>query len=341
MKNKYFKQNWREAYSDLDFYEKSIFQFLFIIVCFAIILTPIRWFDREFGLVIINTTLVGFMLLVNALFLRKHNKAAKVVFVVSCVSIMLATVYIHGEKQLYWLYPLVAMLFFTMPAKIAFVVSSVLMGVIALMLLGDGVPISQLLQLIASVQYIVVVVFIFCSCVETQFKKLGQEALTDPLTGLGNRRSFDRFISTVEKRDNKSTSTMYLALIDIDNFKQINDNHGHQIGDLILKHLSEMIQANSRLSDLAYRVGGEEFACVLRASDIKHAEGSLERLRADVSSSGFSDEAKGISIKYTISIGIAAFDQDSHEWFESADEALYRAKHDGKNRIECIGAVLV
>jgi len=304
-------------------------------------LTPIRWFEGEFGLVIINITLVGFMFLVNALFLRKHNKAAKAVFVTSCISIMLITVYIHGEKQLYWLYPCAAMLFFTMPAKIAFVVSSSLLGVIAIMLLGIDVPISQWLQIIASVQYTIIVVYVFCSCVETQFAQLGKEASTDVLTGLGNRRSFDRYMSTVEKRENKSTSTLYLVLIDIDNFKHVNDNYGHQIGDLVLKDLAELIQANSRLSDLAYRVGGEEFACILRATDIKHALASLERLRVEVSKKGFSDENKGISIKYTISAGIAAFNLDSHEWFESADEALYRAKNHGKNRIECTGAVLV
>jgi len=340
MKNKFLKKNWRDAYSNLDFYEKSIFQFLFVIVCFAVILTPIRWFQREFGIVIINILLVSLMFLVNALFLRKRNKAAKTVFVVSCVSIMIATVYMYGEKQLYWLYPCVAMLFFTMPAKIAFAMSSLLLVAISILLLGDDLPVSQLLQIVASVQYIIVVVYVFCSCVETQFKHLDQEAITDVLSGLGNRRSFDRFMSGLDKSDSRNSSLMFLALIDVDNFKQINDNYGHHVGDDVLQHLSELIEENSRPADLSYRIGGEEFACIFSASDIKQASSFLERLRFEVANSGFSDDEKEISIKYTISVGIAAFSQDCREWYESADEALYRAKHHGKNRIECNGAVL-
>jgi diguanylate cyclase (GGDEF)-like protein len=163
-------------------------------------------------------------------------------------------------------------------------------------------------------------------------------SITDPLTGAANRRHFmERLLAEVEasRRDGVPFS---VALIDIDNFKSVNDLHGHLAGDEVLRRLAAACMAQVRDGDIFARFGGEEFAVLLPQTGIEQAMQWLERLRQQVSE--LRVELPEVQIGVTVSIGVASPTVAAspaalqlNAALRLADEALYRAKRDGKNRV--------
>jgi two-component system cell cycle response regulator len=157
-------------------------------------------------------------------------------------------------------------------------------------------------------------------------------AITDKLTGLYNRRYFDHFLDFEIKRASRQKASLALLMMDIDNFKLINDTLGHLFGDKILNKLGEIIKSIIRETDLAARYGGEEFSIVMSNTGFEEAADIAERLRKAINQYNF-DVTKRPT---TVSIGIALYPSDStslQDLLSNADRALYRAKHEGKNRV--------
>lgn len=158
-------------------------------------------------------------------------------------------------------------------------------------------------------------------------------ATTDGLTGLFNHRVFQEKLSEELKKLSRYSEPSSLLLADIDFFKKINDTYGHPSGDLVLKEVSKIIGEAIRDIDIPARYGGEEFAAILPRTDSKGAMNIAERLRKAVMSASFSSDTS--SLKVTLSIGIATTPSDAktkEELIEKADEALYYAKNNGRNR---------
>jgi two-component system cell cycle response regulator len=158
-------------------------------------------------------------------------------------------------------------------------------------------------------------------------------AVTDQLTGLFNRRYMSRHLNTLMS-DNAGKQVSFL-LLDVDFFKQINDTYGHDIGDEVLREFAARISANVRGIDLACRYGGEEFVVVMPDTDLSFAYMVAERLRQSVADAPFAISAAARQVPVTISIGVAASGGgDTPEvLLKRADQALYRAKRDGRNRV--------
>ena len=163
-------------------------------------------------------------------------------------------------------------------------------------------------------------------------------SITDPLTGAANRRHFmERLLAEVE-RSLRTGAPFSVALIDIDNFKSVNDLHGHLAGDEVLRRLAAACMGEVRSGDTFARFGGEEFAVLLPDTGIEHALQWLERLRQQVA--GLRVEMPSAQIAVTVSIGLASptvvaspASMQINTALRLADEALYRAKREGKNRI--------
>jgi two-component system cell cycle response regulator len=157
-------------------------------------------------------------------------------------------------------------------------------------------------------------------------------AITDKLTGLYNRRYFDHFLDLEIKRSSRQNASLALLMIDIDNFKQINDTLGHLFGDDILNKLGKLIKTKIRETDMAARYGGEEFAIVMSNTGLKEAVRIAERIRQSIQAYSFDTE----NFLTTVSIGIALYPSDAHSLnalIEKSDKSLYKAKRDGKNRV--------
>jgi len=155
----------------------------------------------------------------------------------------------------------------------------------------------------------------------------------DFLTGLYNRRYFfnamDNYINEITDSDEKFA----VAMIDIDHFKKVNDTYGHDTGDKVIVHLSEILTSSTNHKDLVARFGGEEFCVVLKNTDQSSAMDIFERLRQEVDKTAvYSD--KGEEIRFTISIGVAmSGDESIKDTIDQADMMLYKAKQDGRNRV--------
>ncbi|RLJ71193.1 diguanylate cyclase (GGDEF)-like protein [Hydrogenivirga caldilitoris] len=161
-------------------------------------------------------------------------------------------------------------------------------------------------------------------------KELKELALRDPLTGLPNRRILMDFLGFEINRANRKGTPLSIAFVDIDDFKQINDTYGHLVGDRVLKALSGILKKNLRSTDLVGRYGGEEFLIIMPETDLKTAVKVMERLRKRIEETHF--EPVG---RVSVSIGITELraGDDMNSVLGRADEKLYQAKREGKNRV--------
>ncbi len=163
-----------------------------------------------------------------------------------------------------------------------------------------------------------------------------RDGLTDPLTGLANRRAFDLELEAIGAHASIS-SPAHLALVDIDHFKQVNDAHGHDNGDEVLRIVGEVLLAKVRRESLVARLGGDEFGLLLPAASPHYAVGIAIRLCEFLASRPLIMRGQPeVSERITLSIGVAAWHagESSARWYARADAALYRAKRSGRSRVE-------
>lgn len=161
--------------------------------------------------------------------------------------------------------------------------------------------------------------------------QLAELTTRDPLTGAYNRRFLTESLEGKLIARRKSKESLYILMMDLDDFKLLNDTYGHSFGDEVLEEVVKHVQSILRKEDVFARYGGEEFVAVLNTTDMETAKGVAERIRAAVENIKFSIE----TVVCTISIGLAkAHEDDQFEDFVNrADAALYRAKQTGKNRV--------
>lgn len=183
-------------------------------------------------------------------------------------------------------------------------------------------------------------VLIISSVIINEAKQTNQKAnilqsmaTTDKLTGLMNRRYFDRRLTEEIARARRHTSNLSLAMFDVDHFKRINDTYGHTVGDLVLAEFGALVLDNTRESDISSRYGGEEFALILPETTQMEAYDLLERVRALVESYTFVKDQTPVAA--TISVGIAQYDPEMtvKDFIEQADSCLYQAKQSGRNKV--------
>ena len=159
----------------------------------------------------------------------------------------------------------------------------------------------------------------------------------DALTGLHNRRFFDQRFRGLYQRARLLGLPLSVLIFDIDNFKQVNDVHGHAAGDAVLREFSNRLSANVRVQDLVTRYGGEEFIIAMPQAAIEVAMGAGERVRAAIASPGFPISNDIIST-VTVSVGVATMspdDRQAEDMLARADAALFSAKGLGRNRVAC------
>ena len=160
-------------------------------------------------------------------------------------------------------------------------------------------------------------------------------AVTDGLTGLGNRRQFDRHAGALVKRAGASGAPLTLMMLDIDRFKPINDAHGHPAGDEVLREFARRVRRGIRSQDSAFRIGGEEFAVLMPGTDRSVAFSVAERLRGGIAAHPFLIDGGRIQLDVTVSAGLATLESsdDSAGLLAKADAALYLAKRAGRDRV--------
>lgn len=168
---------------------------------------------------------------------------------------------------------------------------------------------------------------------ETQLQVMGEKVHEDHLTGILNRRGFDNAYQREASYAARNQTPLCFALLDIDNFKQLNDTHGHHVGDNALCHLVAAVKETVRMEDVVSRYGGEEFAILLPNTTLKEATQAISRIRRYMTKKFFLHDNNRLLI--TFSAGVAQFHpgESQEDIFKRADTALYSAKKNGKNQI--------
>ncbi len=168
---------------------------------------------------------------------------------------------------------------------------------------------------------------------EERFRAV-QLAMVDPLTGLNNRRAFQRLVRPVWNNGLRKGHAMSVVMLDLDHFKQINDRYGHGCGDRVLRKLAQLLGREARSSDVVARWGGEEFILFLGETTLKEAKALAERIRRKLATVHLQEE--GETLTFTASFGVASLDgscTDLNELIATADKGVYAAKRSGRNRV--------
>lgn len=295
----------------------------------------IRAFYAEWSIALLDLfAILSTSLLFIYVYLTGKIQFARWVLALLCIGVVLGTIGLKGAQQIVWLYPGVICIFFLLKPQQSLIITT---SMIALL----GVFLWEQLSYISIVQYVfstlitLLFSYAFADRMIRQQAELRELSIKDPLTGAGNRRALEEKLLEVTEQNNiKKAQVSSIILIDLDEFKKVNDQYGHSVGDTILRDFAEVVSQILTADDHLYRFGGEEFVII---SHIRNQENTLtlaEQLRESIEEHRFEQE-----LRITISLGIAEYkpDETGFEWLGRADKAMYRAKDAGRN-LCCIAA---
>lgn len=295
----------------------------------ALAITPFGFWrlnNGELGQGLFDLTLV--IVLLGLAYLCLQEKLLRLIsFVVASIYVLssLLVAYKFGPLGHYWFFPAIVAGFFVVRASEALGLAA--LGFLAHVLLasrqGWGIELGTF-----AATSLLVCIFInaFTTRLRQDNHRLYLDSTIDSLTGAGNRRLFDDVLA--ELPEDANHETMSLLMLDVDHFKVINDHYGHAIGDRCLNRLAQLIISNLQPSQRLFRYGGEEFVLLVSGSAAE-AQALAERLRSEVEHTQLIREAM-----ITVSIGIATkYSQEKlRAWMRRADDAMYEAKQQGRNR---------
>lgn len=241
----------------------------------------------------------------------------------------IAVATLAGEAGLFWLYPAFICTFFL---TLTWVAAAANFSTIVFLCIHGAAfnSAEQMLSFAITAIVVSACASVFALRNEGQCQRLEQLAIHDPLTGVKNRRSLNEEINKAIAGHARNRASYGLAILDVDHFKIVNDTYGHSVGDSILIDLARLIEGGIRCTDQVFRYGGEEFVLLLPDVDKKNLEALMQRMRSTLHKS-----LKSPAGIVTVSFGLASLltDEDATQWFSRADQALYRAKATGRDRI--------
>jgi diguanylate cyclase (GGDEF)-like protein len=257
------------------------------------------------------------------------------------IAFSLANTHGYSDGAVLYMWPVLWMAYFFGNRGTAFIVVWIaLVHAIALAAMPGGQGnADRWMDVTVSVLVVAVVVRMLAARNEQMVAALTTEARVDPLTRVLNRRGLDERLDRELRHAAREQTAIAVVLFDIDHFKSVNDEHGHEIGDRVLSWLGAVLQEQVRGVDIVARAGGEEFVVVLPGQDAVAAHAFAERVRVALAENGpNSDRARfGIAdaMVLTVSGGVAAAiaPPDAQALIEAADQAMYRAKRAGRNRV--------
>lgn len=240
------------------------------------------------------------------------------------VSAVLA-INVFGTLATYWLYPILISTIFLLPRREALITNIAMIGLSSIAALSHLSP-SVVLRYLISLVVTAIIVHVVVKAVRVLQAELRSLSVTDPMTGAFNRHELPKALEYTIANYPCSC----IAIIDIDKFKQINDVHGHDIGDKVIIDMVKAINASTTDKELLFRLGGDEFLLLIQDRDLRLAERLMNHLTNQIRMTNFAHKQT-----VTISSGVAESKtfEEIKEWMKRADLALYESKHLGRNRV--------
>ena len=250
--------------------------------------------------------------------------------VAGCTAGCMAIAMLTGLPGVLWTYPVLLADYLLVSRWRALLMSFVTVG-LTILVDEDLRPGLEMITYATTTSVVSVFAYIFAHRTERQRERLQALATRDPLTGAFNRRAMDHELDLAVEAHRRHGTAFAIALLDLDEFKRINDRYGHEAGDQVLVALVDLLESHFRKLDRVYRLGGEEFVVLLSAAEAAALVAVCEAFRARVER-----ELRYAEESITVSIGAAALQpsQTARQWLGDADAAMYRAKRNGRNRVE-------
>lgn len=259
---------------------------------------------------------------------KNFELGTKILSAIALTAVVL-TIYLKGADQQLWLFPALISTFYLYKPKTG-AVFSITTTIIVMPIIFQQTSLVTLATMLITLAITLSFAYIFATQMAHQRQLLVEQATKDPLTGAGNRRALSEKVEQLIASFKRTGSKVTLLLLDLDNFKNINDTFGHNVGDRFLVGMTKLLKSRIRASDSLFRFGGEEFIIVAENTGINSAEILAEELRISVEKTKIIAEAT-----VTVSIGIAelVMDENNEQWIKRADNALFKAKETGKNKV--------
>ncbi|MFZ6747544.1 GGDEF domain-containing protein [Undibacterium sp. Ren11W] len=310
--------------------EETIFLMLGALSIFSIFpFGVVRLLQGNWALAAVDLTIVlvivGVMIFV---WMTQKIRIASILATIFYSAGMLASVYVKGHALVYWVYPTMIAAFFMLNASEALLINTTSL-VLLVVTLFDRMSLLDLSSVVITLILINLFSYIFSYRTNLQHLELNHQAELDFLTGVGNRRAFNRKMTELFRPHNARIDAC-LFVLDLDHFKYVNDQFGHAVGDQVLVRFCELMRSRIRAIDSMFRFGGEEFVIVAMRTDHESAKNLAEELRALVEGTIFIP-----NYQVTVSIGVAkrCEAESGDAWFQRADAMLYEAKQAGRNQI--------
>jgi len=249
------------------------------------------------------------------------------IFLPATILTFIITIYVHGVAGTYWSFMLVLACYFVLPISRA-LFFNIFILVIFIPYASNFLEHDSSFRFSFALFGTSLFAYFGIREIDKLHAILKVQAITDPLTGLFNRSLLDDSLEQSIGQSHRTGLPMTLISLDIDHFKEINDNLGHDIGDVILKRLGELLHNRVRSADRTFRVGGEEFLILLHNVNKNKAVQIAEELRVQIEKHEF------IPLQsITMSFGVSELDKNmtSSQWLKAADVNLYKAKEAGRN----------
>lgn len=262
-------------------------------------------------------------------------------FILFGMLILICGILVHGgynRTGIYWIYTYPLLTFFLKGNKTGIIWNFVFFLVVLIFAFLDYkniVPVAfsqdEIRQALLAYTIVMVLAYIFEEALLKSYKEVSRLAVTDQLTGLYNRHYIFEKLNDEIERAKRFGKKFCLILLDIDDFKNINDRFGHDVGDYVLFEVAQVLRDTTRSVDTVGRLGGEEFIIICPNTDIVGGLIIAEKIRSSIGELNIPDVGR-----ITVSVGVAEFtgEETAHELIKSADTALYRAKRSGKNKVE-------
>ena len=298
---------------------------------FALI-TPfifLRFFSGDYAVTLLDAFIsAGMLSLTISVYKTGNTIFASVLLSWIGILGMLVTVYLQGAEQVIWCYPAMILVYYLLQPKHAISINTVA-TILLFLLLRDKLSDTIMIATLVTIVLTNLLAYIFSFQTLKQNQLLTDLSIKDPLTNTRNRRALDEALQKVLSQYQRNQEVTSLILLDIDHFKEINDSHGHKIGDQLLVKVAELISQRIRTTDDLYRIGGEEFVIMPVGASINEARELSEQLRTMIESS-----PQLSKFKLTISLGVAEYQsgETGEHWLHRADQALYQAKRTGRNK---------